>query len=342
MKKIKVNGKIEYNVYIQQNSFQKLNDLLTIYKAKKVIAIVDSNVNEEHYQSLKNKIEFIKVKTSEKHKNFVFLLEILKIFDENKIQKDNSLVLAIGGGVLLDTVGFAASIYLNGIKVAYIPTTLLAMVDGAIGSKNELHYAKRKNLIGTYYDPSFVLIDTQFLRTLELREIYSGIAEIIKIAYLMNPKIIALLEEMNSYDYNWEQVIYESIILKTKILQKDYTEKHVRKYLNFGHTFGNAIEEYYKFDKYTHGEAIAIGMCLAYPAQELVQVLKKYHLPVTLDNDIDYDTLYNLIAENRKKDNKITYVTLKEKVVPTIEELEDKAELLSRMERVRIIDESLH
>ncbi len=341
MKKIKVQGKnnYNYNVYIKNKSFEQIHGLLENYSYKNVIAFVDLNVDISKYSAVNKNIDFVKISVSEKQKDMGLLLKIIEVLYSKNVNKSNTLILAIGGGVLIDSVGLACSIYSRGLKVGYIPTTLLAMVDASIGSKNGIHYKGKKNLIGTFYDPRFVLIDPTFLKTLPIRQLQSGIAEIVKISYLMNPNIIQLLENVYDYNFNWENMIYICADLKNKIVQKDYLDKHVRKYLNFGHTFGHAIESYYNFEKYTHGEAVAIGMVLEYPSIDLIKDLQKLNLPVVLEEDINSKQLYQIMKYDKKntKDNQIEYVTLKEKCVPTMDVLSDGYEVLARMEKVKTL-----
>ncbi|OGL42322.1 MAG: 3-dehydroquinate synthase [Candidatus Schekmanbacteria bacterium GWA2_38_9] len=177
-----------------------------------------------------------------------------------------SLVLAVGGGVIGDLAGFVASTYMRGVPYVQIPTTLLAQVDSSIGGKVAVNHPLGKNLIGSFYQPKQVIIDSDVLETLPQKEFKNGIAEIIKMAAIRDKNLFSLLEEnINSISANKEllnKAIYWSCFHKARIVEEDEKESGLRAILNYGHTIGHAIESLGKYHTLKHGEAVLIGMFL--------------------------------------------------------------------------------
>ncbi len=227
--------------------------------------------------------------------------------DENKNQKvinsiitqlirmganRQTILVGIGGGVVTDMTGFVAGIYMRGIGFGFLPTTLLAMVDAALGGKNGINSGLYKNMIGLISQPSFILYDKIFLNSLPKKEWINGFAEIIKHACIRDPQLFNDLEKNNLEIFQKDPVKLEALItknvnLKMKIVLEDPHEKNTRKLLNFGHTLGHAIEN---GKKLPHGEAISIGMVAAArlsrnilnfgETEKIIELLKKYGLPV--------------------------------------------------------------
>ncbi|MGC6366373.1 MAG: 3-dehydroquinate synthase [Candidatus Marinamargulisbacteria bacterium] len=179
------------------------------------------------------------------------------------------VLFSIGGGVVGDMAGFAASIYLRGISFFQVPTSLLAQVDAAIGGKTGVNHAIGKNLIGTFYQPKKTLIDPRFLATLPEAQMKEGLAEVIKYGVIMDKPLFWYLEEhttaLNTFHYDncpdvWQFIIDKSIQNKAHVVSKDERESEYREILNFGHTIGHAIESVYGYQTVTHGQAVALGM----------------------------------------------------------------------------------
>jgi 3-dehydroquinate synthase len=179
-----------------------------------------------------------------------------------------SLIVAVGGGVVGDVAGFVAASYLRGVALVHVPTTLVAQVDSAIGGKTGVNLPEGKNLVGAFYAPRLVLIDTDLLRTLPERQFRSGIAEVIKYGVIANPELLAYLEQ------NMERVLRKDVEalshivprcveIKADVVSRDERESRLREILNFGHTFGHALESVTKYRRYLHGEAVAWGMIAA-------------------------------------------------------------------------------
>ena len=261
-----------YSINIEKNSIVK-NLKKIISKNKKVVFLIDRKVFYIFkLLTIYKSQNYIVINCSEKIKNFdnyaIISEKILKIGIDR-----SSTIVAIGGGTLGDLSGFIASTLLRGINLILIPTTLLSQVDSSIGGKNGINTNSGKNLIGTFYQPKSVIIDPNILSTLSKRELLSGYAEIIKHSIIHDKNFFNWLNEHSNkifkLDNNFlSEAIYRSILIKRKYVIKDEKEKlknsHSRAILNFGHTFGHALEAFYKFNqKLTHGEAISIGMIIA-------------------------------------------------------------------------------
>lgn len=228
-----------------------------------------------------------------------------------------SLIVSLGGGATTDLAGFVASGYMRGIDVVHIPTTLLAMVDAAIGGKTAINLAEGKNLVGTFHPPKKVLILPHFLATLNDREYRSGLAEIIKSAVIKDELFFVFLEErmaeiLNRNPNVLKTILEESSAIKAKIVSEDEQEHDVRAVLNYGHTFGHAIETATKYKRYCHGEAVSIGMsCAAHIGKALGYVddvfIKRQDaicqaagLPTALPVDISTQALISLMQRDKK------------------------------------------
>jgi 3-dehydroquinate synthase len=179
-----------------------------------------------------------------------------------------SLVVALGGGVATDLAGFAASCYMRGVALMHLPTTLLGMVDASIGGKTGINLPTGKNVIGTFYQPVAVFIDSSFLATLPKREVVSGMAEVIKCAVIRDPSLFHFLETHMEKVLSLEldalqHILFASCKIKAETVDQDEKEHGLRALLNYGHTFGHALEAATHYRAYAHGEAVSIGMCCA-------------------------------------------------------------------------------
>ena len=225
--------------------------------------IVDENTSQYvNYleKSLSISATYLELENGEKNKNFNSVLKVWKFLNHNNL-KTNDILFILGGGMLTDLAGFAASTYKRGIEFVFLPTTLLAMADAAIGGKTGFNYQFLKNNIGTFTLPKAVFIDTIFLKTLPKREIDSGIAEVYKHGIIGDVNLWDYLKE-NAEKLDYHRLIKSSYKLKLEIVNKDPHEKGLRKKLNFGHTIGHAIESYLlnSNSPTLHGFAIAKGM----------------------------------------------------------------------------------
>ncbi|MGB9677165.1 MAG: 3-dehydroquinate synthase family protein, partial [Candidatus Ratteibacteria bacterium] len=252
MEKIKVNlGENSHYIYIGER-LENIGEKIKNEKfGDKFVILSDFNVFNIYGERIKKtvekenrKIEEIVIPPGERQKNYNTVLKIVNKLVEFKINR-NDTIINLGGGVISDIGGFVSSIYKRGINYITIPTTLLAQVDASIGGKTGVNLSFGKNLIGTFYQPSFILIDFNTLLTLPYKEIKQGIAEIIKYGVIKNKKIIEKLEEMKKTEINknFEFLVKESVKIKVKVIEKDEKEKKgLREILNFGHTLGHGIE----------------------------------------------------------------------------------------------------
>lgn len=236
---------------------------------KKMFIITDETVDEHYGKTVETSLlgygfEVLKyvINPGENSKNILTLAGIYAEMSEYNVTRSD-IIIALGGGVVGDLAGFAASTYLRGIKYIQIPTTLLAQVDSSIGGKTAIDIAQGKNLVGSFYNPSFVLIDSEVLNTLDTRNLTSGMAEVIKYALIKDRELYDLLMKIDNKEElykNLDEIIYRCCSIKKELVEKDQFDRGDRMLLNFGHTLGHAIEAYYKYNKYLHGEAVAIGM----------------------------------------------------------------------------------
>ena len=229
----------------------------------------------------------------ESNKSFEKMNKYLSFFQKNKVNK-KTIVTCIGGGITQDITSFICSIYYRGIKWHFYPTTLLAQADSCIGSKNSINFNKSKNLIGCFYPPEKVVINTNFLNTLKDKEITSGIGEILKCGIISNSE--TFLKNKNqylkliNYKRNLELFIYKSLQIKKKIIEMDEFDKKERKIMNYGHTFGHALESECNY-KIPHGIAVNIGMDLA----------NYLSMRYSFINQGKYIKLNSILAENFEK-----------------------------------------
>ena len=228
--------------------------------------ITDKNVYTlyGHYINTLNNYEKIVVEPGEQSKTINVTTDILKQMLEKGASR-KSKIIAFGGGVIGDLAGFCSAIYMRGISLIQIPTTLLAQVDSSVGGKTGINMLHYKNSVGAFYQPTKVIIDTNLLKTLPYRELLSGIGEIIKYGIIYDYEffkyIVKNINKIKKCDASiMPYVVKQCCKIKAEIVSQDEKEKGLRKILNFGHTIGHALEGITNFDKYTHGEAVIIGM----------------------------------------------------------------------------------
>lgn len=271
----------------------RFSDIEKITQRKNSIFITDENIFQIHKQLFTEK-KVIVIAAGEKSKTQSTINEIVNQLLELESDR-NSMLVGIGGGVITDITGFVASIYMRGVSFAFVPTSLLAMVDASIGGKNGIDVGVYKNMLGTIRQPSFIFFDPEFLKTLPESEWINGFAEIIKHAAIKDAEMFRQLEknDLAYYQENKEslsELIRRNALLKSSVVQNDEFEKGERKLLNFGHTLGHAIENLYSIP---HGKAISVGMAFAARLSntagrfnqeaELAALLQQYGLPVSFD-----------------------------------------------------------
>lgn len=272
------------------------------------------------------------IEQPEAQKTWDGLEQLLRFYMQINLNK-SSKVTAVGGGAVLDLVGFACSIFKRGISFDFVPTTLLSMVDASIGGKNGINFCGVKNLVGTIQEPSSILIDINFLKTLPKKEILSGFAEMLKIAMIASKK---LFEELIQNPLS-ERLIQDCILLKKEIVAKDLYDKHLRHVLNFGHTVGHAYEAALK-GTVPHGFAVALGIMIESKVsfnrgilnadcyQKIMNTIRDIYFPF---EKVAFEVLSPYIHQDKKCENGIkmhiletlgSYPELKEVSISEIQE----------------------
>jgi len=296
-----------------------ISHLKEITDPRSTIIVTDENVFNAHTKRFKN-WKTIVVKPGEQYKNQATVDSLITQLIEMGADRSSTLV-GVGGGVITDITGYAASVYMRGIRFGFIPTTILAMVDASIGGKNGIDVGLYKNMVGIIRQPSFILHDMVFVNSLPQSEWENGFAEIIKHACIRDAAMFQQLEESSLSKYQSKkkvlcELIQRNAILKTKVVQKDEFEKGDRKLLNFGHTLAHAIENMYAF---SHGQAVAIGMTYAcHIAEQLtgfkqtarvVALISKYGLPTY--TEFDKAKAFSILQKDKKKvSTSMNYVLL--------------------------------
>ncbi|HRQ31573.1 MAG TPA: 3-dehydroquinate synthase [Anaerolineales bacterium] len=278
------------------------------------IVVTDENVAKHHLDKI-NVEKSIIIPAGEEHKNLETVSRLWKAFLENGLDR-KSTVVALGGGVVGDLAGFAASTYMRGIDWIVVPTTLLAMVDASIGGKTGFDLPEGKNLIGSFHPPKLVLADPSLLRTLSDHDLRSGMAEVVKHGIISDPELFALCS--NGMDWvkdNLEEIVKRAMAVKIKIIEEDPYEKGIRAALNLGHTVGHAVELISGF-KLSHGESVAIGMVVeaAYAVRVGVAVrgsdeaiestLSKLGLPTRIPAELPREEIIRAMRVDKKKNAK--------------------------------------
>ena len=298
-------GSSKYQIHIKGKNFSKTIFNKDIGKNNKVLIITDSGVPKKHIRKIKDiitckKVNVLTLNQGEKSKSFASFQKIMNMLFNMNFDRSDSLI-ALGGGVVGDITGFCAATYLRGINYIQVPTTLLAQVDSSVGGKTAINVPQGKNLIGSFYNPKFVLISTNFLKTLSQEQYESGLGEVIKYAFIGNKKLKKIIEDnakkiTERNEKILKTIIEESIKTKSKIVTKDEKENGIRAILNFGHTFGHAIEAHHGYKKITHGAAITMGMVIA----AKVSLFEGHIKDQQLENIISVIKSLGLKADHRK------------------------------------------
>ncbi|MBO5327555.1 MAG: 3-dehydroquinate synthase [Clostridia bacterium] len=310
-------------IYCGENTFKRYAQKLT--QGKNLFIITDSNVNEiygELTEKTFNGAPKFVIPAGEKSKNQKTLFAILEKMIQSNITR-SSTVIAFGGGVVGDIAGLAAALYMRGVNLIQIPTTLLSQVDSSVGGKTAVDFKGVKNVIGAFYQPKYVIIDPVFLKTLPKREIKCGLGEIIKYAALDKDIFNKLLLNENKlFNLSFlEEITYFCVKFKADVVDKDERESGLRKCLNMGHTTGHAFELFYK--KKSHGEFVLIGMyyelyiaarlgIIAHEYKELLQKLIKKVVPnIPAYNDIDRAAKFAVHDKKNQTANNISVIVAK-------------------------------
>jgi 3-dehydroquinate synthase len=303
--------------YYLNGGFSQLKKLVD---QKSAILITDENIFQHHQKRFRG-WNVIVLKPGEEFKVQPTVDAVIEQLIEMQADRKTTLV-GVGGGVITDITGYTASVYMRGIRFGFVPTTLLAMVDASIGGKNGIDVEVYKNMVGIIRQPSFILHDMLFLKTLPQNEWENGFAEIIKHACIKDAAMFSELEKNTFKKYQGRkkticELVRRNALLKTKVVQKDEFENGDRRLLNFGHTLGHALENQYEL---SHGRAISIGMTYAAviserytgfkDANKVARLLQLYDLPTFAD--FDKQKVFSVLKMDKKREKKdINYVLLK-------------------------------
>ena len=311
-----------YPIYIERGILKEAAERIAeVYQGSKIMIISDDRVYSYYGEALKKNLsekyecaETV-IPHGEPSKAFETLPGVYSSLLEAKISRSD-LVIALGGGVIGDLAGFAASSYLRGVRLVQIPTSLLAQVDSSVGGKVAVDLPEGKNLVGAFYQPSLVLIDPLVLNTLKERFINDGMGEVIKYGCIKDADLFSTLESHNSFEDLKEElpaIITRCVDIKRMVVENDQFDTGERMLLNFGHTLAHTIEQHFHYQRESHGEAVAIGMYQITriaeekgltpkgTADRIQQVLKTYGLP--LECGLTLGTLTEAIALDKKNLN---------------------------------------
>ena len=261
-------------------------------------------------------VNTIEVRAGEESKSLTQFSRIQDSLVAHQLDRGSTLI-ALGGGVIGDLGGFAASVYMRGIPYVQIPTTLQAQVDASVGGKTAINHPKGKNLIGAFHQPKLVLIDVDTLKTLPQRDIRAGLIEVIKMGVIRDEPLFEMVEEnleaiLNLEDPTLIEMISSACLNKAEIVAKDEKENNLRMVLNYGHTFGHALEALTHYNRYRHGEAVSIGMnCAAQLAVNLGMfsetdfqrqrtLLNRAKLPLTFPLDLKPEAICDAMYLDKK------------------------------------------
>lgn len=296
--------------------------LKKITDPKATVLITDENVFNAHAKRFRG-WRTIVLKAGEAYKVQATVDDIIRQLIEAEADRKTTLV-GIGGGVITDITGYVASVYMRGIRFGFLPTSLLALVDASVGGKNGIDVGVYKNMVGVIRQPSFILHDMLFLKSLPQHEWENGFAEIIKHACIKDAAMFRELESHTLKTYQAKPRLAAALLqrnaqLKAKVVQQDEFEKSVRRLLNFGHTLGHALENEYKL---MHGQAVAIGMTYACHISEqltgfkqtakVVKILEQYGLPTYMS--FDKQRAFDVLKMDKKRERKEMNYVLLEKV----------------------------
>ncbi len=297
-----------YDIIVERGLLQKAASLLSL--DRRVLVVTDSGVPASYAEALAKQCKapiIYTVEAGESSKSLDTFRELLSVMLENSFSRKDCVV-AVGGGVVGDLSGFAASAYMRGIDFYNIPTTLLSQIDSSIGGKTAVNFGGIKNIVGAFYQPKRVLIDPELLKTLPSRQISNGLAEAIKMALTSDKELFRIFEN-DDIESSLDEIIIRSLNVKKAVVEQDEKENGIRKILNFGHTIGHGIESSHTPELY-HGECVALGMipvCSEEIRPRLINVLKKCGLynPVSFNPS----EINEIILHDKKADGDTVTVT---------------------------------
>jgi 3-dehydroquinate synthase len=317
MKQINLSAKTGHSTILVGESI----DNISLYLPDSHIVIITDKTVLKYYGNRFPNGDLIEIGEGETIKTLSTMQDIYDQMIQFETDR-SSFVLGIGGGIVCDITGFAASTYMRGLDFGFVATTLLAQVDASIGGKNGVNVQGFKNMVGVFQQPHFAICDPLVLKTLSDTDYRCGLAEIVKHAIIADEQLFQFIENnipaINNRDANvLERLIYDSVIIKSDIVNQDETETGKRKKLNFGHTFGHAIE---KITQLPHGQAVSIGMVMASEfaydrgmldisdLQRITDLLYRLNLPVSLD--FSNKNIVDAMKKDKKRKSDVIYTVL--------------------------------
>jgi 3-dehydroquinate synthase len=326
-------GERSYPIHIGAGRLARAGDLLENMDLRRAVIVTNATVAAQHLPPLRGalaargaKVDVVLVPDGEAHKSWPTLQDVVTRLLELRAERGTTL-FALGGGVVGDIAGFAAAIYQRGVPFVQVPTTLLAQVDSSVGGKTGINHPLGKNMVGCFWQPRAVLIDTDCLRTLPARELRAGLAEVVKYGAIRDAAFFGFLEDnaarVGAADAEaLTHAIHESCRIKAEVVAADERESGQRALLNFGHTFGHAIEAAQGYGAWLHGEAVAAGMVIASKlsmrvcgleardAERVARVIGAFGLPVAAPS-IPLPRWLELMGRDKKvADGAIRFVLL--------------------------------
>ena len=325
---VKINAKDEYSypIIIGKNILANANEIIKQHtKAKNFLIVSNQKVYDLHHDKLNiDNSHWFLIPDGEEFKNFETYNSILEKCFELKLERKDALI-AFGGGIVGDITGFVASTYLRGIDFIQIPTTLLAQVDSSVGGKVAINNNYGKNLVGAFYQPKLVLSDTEVLKTLDARQFKTGLAEVIKYGFIEKNcncetcyNFLEFLTQNRQQIFEQEENVMQKVVeiccvLKASVVFQDEKESGLRQILNFGHTYGHAVEKITNYNTFTHGEAVAIGMEFIFQKALKENLITKDYCEFAINLIKEYDLIptntcvldVEKVLENMKYDKKV-------------------------------------
>lgn len=279
----------DYDIVLEPGAIEKAGELLDLNR--RALIVTDSGVPVRYAETVAAQCKdavIVTIPQGEQSKCFDEFKHLLQeMLDASFTRGD--CVVAVGGGVVGDLSGFAASCYMRGVDFYNIPTTLLSQVDSSIGGKTAIDFGGVKNIVGAFYQPKKVVIDPEVLKTLSRRQLMAGLAEAIKMAATNDAELFSLIERSADLTADLPEIIYRALMIKKSVVELDPRETGLRRVLNFGHTIGHAVESF-NAGRLLHGECVALGMIPMSgesAAMRIRAVLKKYGLPTEIDQTAD-------------------------------------------------------
>ncbi|MBQ2770719.1 MAG: 3-dehydroquinate synthase [Clostridia bacterium] len=302
-------GQDSYDIIVERGVLENAARHLNLNR--RVLIVTDTGVPAAYAQTLAQQCKegvICTVEMGEASKSLDMFGKLLETMLSHGFSRKDC-VAAVGGGMVGDLAGFAASAYMRGIDFYNIPTTLLSQIDSSIGGKTAINFAGVKNIVGAFYQPKKVLIDPELLKTLPPRQISNGLAEAIKMSLTSDQELFELFEQQDIED-NLDEIILRSLNIKKSVVEQDEKEAGLRKILNFGHTVGHGIESSEGMSHLYHGECVALGMipmCGEELRPRLIEVLKKCKLYQKLD--YDWEKITEAAFHDKKADGDTVTVT---------------------------------